>query len=262
MREFWSTYVNVLPLLLGLLTLLWAMSALIRNSSIIDIFWGPGFVIAAASYYNHTFDGYIIRKMLVLGLVAVWGLRLGLYLLWRNAGKGEDFRYRKMRQANPDNWWWQSYFKVFLLQGLILWLVSAPLLGAQYRSNANTLNWLDGLGILVWTIGFTFETIGDWQLARFKRDPNNKGKLLTEGVWRYTRHPNYFGDACVWWGFGLFSLAAGSVVPVLGSFLMTYVIVRISGVAMLERTLSQTKPEYRAYMARTSAFIPRPPKKL
>lgn len=261
MLEFWLIYGQALLVIIGLMTVLWFISLLWLDSSIVDIFWGPGFLAAAAVYFQLTEDGYLIRKILVLSLVAIWSLRLGGYLLWRNWGQGEDFRYQKMRQTARGDWWWQSYLKVFLLQGFIMWLVSAPLLGAQYRTVSNSLNLLDLLGVLVWATGFAFEAIGDWQLARFKRNPQNKGKLLTTGVWYYTRHPNYFGDACVWWGFGLFSLAAGSILPVFGSLLMTYVIVRISGVTMLERSLRKTKPGYEDYIARTSAFLPRPPKK-
>lgn len=261
MAEFALVSGQTLLIILALMTVLWLVSLALRNSSIVDIFWGPGFLAAAAAYFYLTDDGYIIRKIIVLALVIAWSLRLGGYLLWRNAGQGEDFRYQKMRQANRRDWWWQSYFKVFLLQGVIMWLVSLPLLGAQIRTNSNQLNLLDALGILVWAIGFAFETIGDWQLARFKHDPQNKGKLLTTGLWYYSRHPNYFGDACAWWGFGLLSLAAGSVLPALGSLLMTYVIVRISGVAFLERSLRKTKPGYEEYIARTSPFLPLPPKK-
>jgi steroid 5-alpha reductase family enzyme len=261
MAEFARVYGLVLLVILGLMTVLWLASLALRNTSIVDIFWGPGFLVAAALYFDLTDDGYIIRKIIVLSLVIAWSLRLGGYLLWRNAGQGEDFRYQKMRQSARRDWWWQSYLKVFLLQGVVMWLVSLPLLGAQIRTTSNQLNWLDALGIIVWAIGFAFESIGDWQLARFKRDLKNKGQLLTTGLWYYTRHPNYFGDACVWWGFGLLSLAAGSVLPILGSLLMTYVIVRVSGVAFLERSLRKNKTGYEGYMARTSSFLPLPPKK-
>lgn len=261
MAEFARVYGLALLAILGLMTILWLVSLALRNSSIVDIFWGPGFLLAAAIYFQLTPHGYLSRKIIVLSLVIAWSLRLGGYLLWRNAGQGEDFRYQKMRQANHREWWWRSYINVFVLQGLIMWLVSLPLLGAQIHTTNNQLNGLDVLGMIVWVIGFAFESVGDWQLARFKRNPQNKNHLLTTGLWYYTRHPNYFGDACVWWGFGLFSLAAGSVWPVLGSLLMTYVIVRVSGVAFLERSLRKTKPGYESYIARTSPFLPLPPKK-
>lgn len=158
-------------------------------------------------------------------------------------------------------YWWFSFFQVFLLQGILAWLISAPLLGAQYINRLSSgLNVLDGLGLLLWLLGFTFEAGGDWQLARFKANPANKGKLLTTGFWRYTRHPNYFGDACAWWGLALFSLAAGSVIPIYGAVLMTFLLLRVSGVALLERTLSQTKPGYERYIATTNAFFPWWPK--
>jgi steroid 5-alpha reductase family enzyme len=194
-------------------------------------------------------------------LVAVWGLRLSIYLAWRNHGSGEDFRYQKFRkQYGEHRYWWVSFFQVFLLQGILMWLVSAPLLGAQFFSTANGLGIWDLLGVLAWSIGFVFETVGDMQLATFKADPANTGRVLATGFWRYTRHPNYFGDAAVWCGYGLFCLASGSYVPVLGSILMTALIIKVSGVAMLEKTLTVTKPEYKEYVEKTSSFIPWFPK--
>jgi steroid 5-alpha reductase family enzyme len=189
--------------------------------------------------------------------VAVWGLRLSIYLAWRNLGKGEDFRYRQFRQQyGPHRYWWISYFQTFLLQGILMWLISAPLLGAQYQGSELKLGWLDMAGVLLWITGFVFEAGGDFQLARFKKDPGNRGRVLSSGFWRYTRHPNYFGDTAVWWGYGLICLAAGSYIPVMGSLLMTALIIKVSGVALLEKSLKEAKPEYREYIEKTSAFFP------
>jgi steroid 5-alpha reductase family enzyme len=195
-------------------------------------------------------------------MVTLWGLRLSVYLAWRNIGKGEDFRYREFRRHyGEERYWWISYFQTFLLQGILMWLISAPLLGAQYGPAEQSLTILDYAGIVIWIIGIIFEAGGDWQLARFKSNPSNKGKVLNTGLWHYTRHPNYFGDAAVWWGFALFSVSAGSYLPVLGSLLMTALIIKVSGVALLEKTLKSDKPGYDSYIRRTSAFIPWFPKK-
>ncbi|RME97198.1 MAG: DUF1295 domain-containing protein, partial [Chloroflexi bacterium] len=182
----------------GLVTLLWLASLILRDASIVDPFWGTGFVITAWVYFSQAADLTSFRPWLVTMLVTVWGLRLSLHLLARNWGKGEDYRYQEFRRNGGPAWWWQSYFKVFILQGVIMWIVSAPLLVAQSGGPAG-LTPLDYLGVAVWAIGFYFEAAGDFQLARFKANPANKGKLLTSGVWRYTRHPNYFGDAAQWW---------------------------------------------------------------
>lgn len=244
-----------------MMTTLWVISVLIKNVSIIDLFWGFGFVVSAIFFYLKT-DGYETRKIVLLVLVAIWGLRLSIYLAWRNIGKGEDFRYVQFRkQYGEHRYWWISFFQTFLLQGVLMWLISAPLLGAMYYSGNNSLGFLDFVAIAFWVIGLSFEAGGDFQLARFKSNPDNKGKVLNTGFWRYTRHPNYFGDSSVWWGYGLFCVAAGSYIPVLGSILMTALIIKVSGVALLEKSLKDTKPQYKEYIEKTSSFIPWFPKK-
>jgi steroid 5-alpha reductase family enzyme len=235
---------------------LWIVSLLLKNSSIVDIFWGPGFVLTNWIYFALVEDGFSGQKALISSLVTLWGLRLGLYILYRNWGKAEDFRYQEWRDEAGVAWWWRSLFKVFLLQGLLMWIISVPLLAAQVRGTPATLTLLDGVGIVVWTIGFFFEAVGDFQMARFKADPSNKGKVLDRGVWRYTRHPNYFGDAAQWWGFYLIAAAAGGFWTIYSPILMTLLLLRVSGVALLEKTLKETKPQYAAYVASTSAFVP------
>lgn len=258
---FLETYLWAFPIIMILMTLVWIASVILKNASIVDPFWGLGFVLAAVYYFLET-DGFETRRIIVLVLVVLWGLRLSIYLFWRNAGKGEDYRYQNFRQNfGPKRYWWFSFFQVFLLQGFLMWLVSAPLLGAMYYPETDSLGVLDFLAIFVWLVGFMFEAGGDFQLARFKSNPKNKGKLLDKGFWRFTRHPNYFGDSAVWWGFALFSVAAGSYLPVLGSLLMTLLIIKISGVALLEKSLNDKKPEYREYVRKTSSFFPWFPKK-
>jgi len=244
-----------------LVTLLWIISVIIKNVSIIDLFWGLGFVTVNLIYFLETGD-ISVRKILLLVLVSIWGLRLSIYLAWRNIGKGEDFRYRQFRQKyGPQRYWWFSYFQVFLLQGILIMIVSLPLLGANTGTQHENLTWIDYLGIAVWLIGFIFEAGGDYQLARFKSNPQNKGKVLSTGFWKYTRHPNYFGDSAVWWSFAIFSIASGNYWQIVGSVLMTFLIIKVSGVLLLEKSLDDKKPQYREYIQKTSPFLPWFPKK-
>jgi steroid 5-alpha reductase family enzyme len=237
------------------MTLLWLMSLALRNASIIDTFWGIGFAIIAWIAFTLTPQGYLLRKQLVVGLVTIWGLRLALHIGTRNRGKPEDFRYAKWREGNGPRWWWLSFFQVFLLQGFLMWLISTSIVAAQTSGFPAILTPLDMIGASLWTVGLLIESIGDFQLRRFRADPSNRGKLLTTGLWRFTRHPNYFGEAVVWWGLYVIALAAGFWWTVFSPILMTFLLTQVSGVAMLERTM-RTKPGYDEYARRTSAFVP------
>lgn len=261
LSDFMPLYLTIGLVTLGLMTLLWLVSLAIKNSSIVDIFWGAGFVIVAWAAFFLTPGGYEPRKWLLCILVTIWGMRLTLYILSRNKGKPEDFRYQAWRKENGAAWWWRSFFKVFLLQGIIMWIVSTPLQAAQLSPQPDHLTWLDYLAIPVWLIGFYFEAAGDWQLSRFKANPANKGKVLDRGVWRYTRHPNYFGDSAQWWGFYLIALAAGAWWTIFSPILMTTLLMRVSGVTLLEKTLKEEKPGYKEYIEKTSEFIPWFPRK-
>jgi steroid 5-alpha reductase family enzyme len=239
---------------------IWLLSLPLRNASIVDIFWGLGFVIVAFLSLVLA-DGFAGRRILVTALVTIWGLRLSLHILLRNFGKGEDYRYRAWREAAGPAFWWTSFYRVFLVQGVILWIVSMPILAAGYYHSPGHFTPIDVAGVLVWCVGFTFEAVGDIQLARFKASPGNKGKVMRTGLWRFTRHPNYFGDAAVWWG--LFLVAAATISGLWTIFspaLMTFLLVRVSGVALLEKKQVETRPEYRDYIESTSAFIPWLPK--
>lgn len=257
--EFWNILLNGSILVLILMTVLWLVSIFIKNVSIVDVFWGLGFVMLTWFYYFQT-GGFITRKIILLILVTIWGLRLSIYIGWRNWGEGEDYRYQNFRKKHGKKYWWFSFFQTFLLQGFLMVLISSPLLGAQLSMRKGSLNALDYLAIGVWLVGFIFEAGGDLQMAKFKSDPANQGQVLSSGFWRYTRHPNYFGDAAQWWAYGLFSLAAGSYWPVLGSFLMTFLLIKVSGVAMLEKSLKDKKPRYQDYIKKTNAFLPWFPK--
>ena len=244
--------------ILAMMVLLWLLSLALKNASIVDIFWGIGFVIVTWLAFSLG-GGYIPRKQLVAVLVTIWGLRLALHIGVRNWGKPEDFRYAKWRQENGPRWWWFSFFQVFLLQGVLMWIISAPLIAAQTSGYPVIITPLDVIGVVLWLIGMFFEALGDLQLMLFKANPANKGKLLTTGVWRFTRHPNYFGESALWWGYYIIALVSGSWWTVFSPIIMTWLLLRVSGVAMLERTM-KLKPGYEEYMKNTSAFFPWFPK--
>jgi steroid 5-alpha reductase family enzyme len=244
---------------LVLMILAWLLSLLVKDASIVDMIWGLGFVIVAwATYLQAAERGG--RGLLLTVLVTVWGLRLSGYLIWRNLGKPEDFRYREMRARAPRWFWLVSLFQVFLLQGALMWVISAPVVVTQL--GGGDLYWLDYLGIALWAVGLFFESIGDIQLARFKSQPGSTGKVMDRGLWRYTRHPNYFGDFAVWWGHFLIAAAGGAWWTVFSPVVMSVLLLRVSGVAMLERTISKRRPEYEEYARRTNAFFPGPPKRV
>jgi len=254
MSPFLSTWLIGLGTAVILMLAAWTMSLWRRDASIIDGFWGSGFAVLTWIYWALT-DGNGTRPLLVAILVTLWGLRLSAHIIWRNWGEAEDYRYREMRAKHGESFPLVSLFTVFLLQGGLLWLISAPLLQAQ--SARAELGALDVAGLAVFVIGFIFESVGDLQLARFRADPGNRGKVLRTGLWRYTRHPNYFGDAAVWWGFFLIALATpGSAWTVFSPILMTFFLLKVSGVVMLEKKLVETRPEYADYVTQTSAFFP------
>lgn len=254
-----QTLLTTLLLTMGVMFVLWRVGTARRDASIVDPFWGTGFVIVAwtACWLNGPAH---VRGLLLAGLTTIWGLRLSLFLLWRNRGHGEDRRYTAMRQQHGNRFWWMSLFTVFLLQGGILWFVSFPLQVAATDDFPNPLGWLDATGVIVWSIGLFFEALGDWQLARFKADPINAGRVMDRGLWRLTRHPNYFGDFCVWWGLYLIAAAGGGWWTAGSPLLMSFLLMKVSGVALLESTISDRRPDYAAYKARTNAFFPGPPK--
>jgi steroid 5-alpha reductase family enzyme len=244
-----------------IITLLWVWSVRITNASIVDIFWGLGFVVVNTFYVFHL-DKIEPRNLVLLILVAIWGLRLTMYLAFRNIGKGEDYRYQEFRKNYGEKrYWWFSYFQVFLLQGVLILIVSLPLFGVHNSDSSGQLFWLDYMAILTWVIGFIFEAGGDYQLYQFKKSQKNKEEVLTKGFWKYTRHPNYFGDAFVWWSYAMFSMAAGGYWQIIGAIVMTLLIIKVSGVALLEKTLKNTKPKYKEYVEKTNSFFPWFPKK-
>lgn len=238
----------------GCMALLWVLSLALKDSSIVDLFWGAGFVVIAWVTVFST--GATERALFVAGLVTLWGLRLAVYLTWRNHGRGEDPRYVAMRARHGPAWWWRSFVIVFVLQGTLMWIISLPVQLAI--ASTTPFGWLDVPAAVLVLTGVAFESIGDLQLARFKANPANKGTIMNRGLWRYTRHPNYFGDAVVWWGLGLFGLGSGAWWTLVGPALMTFLLVRVSGVSMLEGMMKD-RPGYADYVRSTSSFFPRPP---
>jgi steroid 5-alpha reductase family enzyme len=238
----------------------WLVSVWLRNASIVDVVWGKGFAaIGLAS--GLLAAGAPARRALVACLALVWGLRLATHLFLRNRGQPEDFRYQAMRRHWGARFWWLSLFTVFALQGTLMFVVSLPLQRACAAPEPASLGAWDALGSAFWLVGMTFESVGDWQLRRFRADPRNAGRVLDSGLWRYTRHPNYFGDCLVWWGFFALALGVpGGLLTLVSPVVMTILLRRVSGVTLLERSLQRRKPAYAAYMARTNAFVPGPPR--
>jgi steroid 5-alpha reductase family enzyme len=253
----YKLWLDGLAVLAGFAAAGWLLSLPLRNVSIVDIMWSLMFLLAALTYAA----GQVAigpRAWLVITLVGLWSIRLAGYICWRNFGEGEDFRYRQIRANNEPGFAFKSLYLVFGLQAGLAWVISLPLLAAV--GSTTPLGWLDIAGVALWLTGMVFEAGGDWQLTRFKRNPENRGKVLDTGLWRYTRHPNYFGDFCVWWGLFLISLSAGGWWSVAGPLVMSFLLLRVSGVALLEKDIGQRRPDYQAYIRRTNAFFPGPPR--
>ncbi len=241
------------------MVILWAVSVRLRDVSIVDVFWGPGF--AAVAWTALAVAGASPRGLLAAGLTTLWGLRLGVHLGLRKRGHGEDRRYAALRAARGPRFVAESLASVFLLQAALLWIVSLPLQAAAAHGAGAPLGGLDAAGALLALAGVAVEAIADAQLARFLARPGSRGQVMQEGLWRWSRHPNYFGDFVVWWGLGLLGLAAGAPWTLAGPVVMTVLLLRVSGVTLLERTIGERRPGYAEYAARTSAFFPRPPRR-
>ncbi len=247
------------PLLIMVLifaVLLWLVSLALKDASIVDIFWAPGFALVAWTAALSV-PMLSVRAGIVLALTTLWALRLCLHILFRHAG--EDRRYAAMRTQHGRRWWWWSLFQVFALQAVLIWLISAPLQAAVAADTP--LGVLDGIGVAVAVAGLLTEAVADWQLTRFRENPSNRGKVMDRGLWSWSRHPNYFGDALMWWGLGLIGVAAAPLWWLLLSpAAMTILLLRVSGVALLEETIAERRPAYADYIRRTSPFVPWPPK--
>jgi steroid 5-alpha reductase family enzyme len=245
----------------GLMSIGWVFSLIKKDVTIADSLWGLGFVLIAWLTFFRT-DGFLLRKILITGLVTVWGLRLFIHLSTRHRGKGEDPRYGQWRKKHGQAFWIVSLFKVFLVQALFQWLIA---MGVQYGQISDTpayLTLLDVLGFLIGTIGIIIESFADLQLKQFLSDPANKGKIMNQKLWKYSRHPNYFGETMIWWGIFVIVLATPwGFWTIVSPLLITYTLLKLTGVTLMEETQFGDNPAYRQYIRETSAFIPWFPKK-
>lgn len=247
-------------LLFCFMTAMFLLAMKLKDNSIVDIAYGLGFVLIGWSGYL-VYGSAQPRQLLLLGLVSVWGLRLATHIGSRKrTEKGEDSRYRQWRESWGENFVWRSFLQIFMLQGAVIYLVALPLLLVIARPGG-ALGWLDLLGVSIWLLGFLFEAVGDWQLLQFKKNPGNRGKIIQQGLWRLTRHPNYFGEATLWWG--IFLIALGSPLgwlAIISPLLINFLLLKVSGIPMLEAKY-EGNPEFAAYKQRTNAFFPWLPKR-
>lgn len=253
----WLIYVDGLLVICILAFLTWLLSIYLKDVSIVDSAWSLMFLAAAAVYLVQSGD-YSLKNILVICLVAIWAIRLSAHLTWRNWGEPEDRRYQIIREKYNPNFNLKSLYIIFLFQAILAWLVTLPLLGVLTIGTDQSLNVL-GLfiaGIVLWSVGLFYETVADWQLAKFKNTPSNHGKVMNQGLWKYSRHPNYFGEFLVWWGFYLMALSAGAWWSIISPLIMTWLLLKFSGVVMLEETITERRPDYREYAKKTNAFFP------
>jgi steroid 5-alpha reductase family enzyme len=238
----------------------WLLSLVLKNVTVVDSLWGLGFVMIAWTTFFLT-DGFLTRKLLIAFLVTLWGIRLSIYLTLRNWGKGEDPRYGLWREKSGKHFWIASLFKVFLLQALFLWAISISVQYGVASKTPEMIILLDLFGLILWGVGFIFEAVGDWQLAAFKSNPANKGKVMVQGLWAYTRHPNYFGECFMWWGIFLIVFSTpNSWWTILSPLTITAVLLKMTGIPLTEKTIVTHRPGYKEYIQRTNAFFPWFPK--
>lgn len=253
----WNAYLLALGFNAIVALIAWLYSIARKNVAIVDSLWSL-MILATPAVYLLVTGGNGMRGAVVLALVAIWALRLSLHITVRNHGQPEDHRYQAIRRNNEPYFWFKSLYIVFGLQAVLAWFIAMPAVAVAATSAAP--GWLDLAALLVWSVGLFFEVVGDWQLLRFQRKPKTGDAVLDSGLWRYSRHPNYFGEALLWWGVYLAALAAGAWWTVASPLLMTFLLLRVSGVAMLERDIAERRPAYAAYIRRTNAFIPAPPR--
>lgn len=252
-----SVYLQGLGVILTAAFCTWLASLRRRNVAIVDSLWSLMFMLLAYTYAAGA-GHWRGRALLILSLVSVWALRLSIYITWRNWGQGEDRRYRAIRARNQPHFEFKSLYLVFALQAVLAWVISLPLLGAILNDSA--VGPFDAVGGALWLVGMCFEAGGDWQLARFKAAPGTGDQVMDRGFWRYTRHPNYFGDFCIWWGFYVIAAGAGAWWSILGPLLMSVLLLRVSGVTLLEKDIGERRAGYAEYVRRTNAFFPGKPR--
>ena len=246
-------------ILLCFMTLVFFLALKLQDNSIVDVAYGLGFVLIGWSGWT-AYGSFESRQLLLLAMISLWGLRLAGHIVMRKQNEdGEDPRYRQWRESWGKTFVWRSYLQIYLLQGTVIYLVALPLLLA-INNAGGPLGWIDMLGVLVWLVGFAFEAIGDWQLLQFKRDPGNRGRIMQSGLWQFTRHPNYFGEATLWWGVFLVALGAPlGWLAIISPLLINFLLLKVSGIPMLEERYAGNR-EFEIYKQRTNAFFPWFPK--
>jgi len=252
-----ASFVLAALVLAAVAAVLWMISLATEDVSTVDVFWGAAFAIVAWIHWSGAADP-TPRATLLFAMTAVWGLRLAVYLFRRNRGKGEDRRYAAIRRRSGQNFRRLSLYTVFLGQAALIYFISFPVqfgMGAEPPLGGWAL-----LGAILWGVGFCFEAIGDLQLSRFQADPANAGRVMDQGLWAWTRHPNYFGDFCVWWGIWLVAFDGGQAWTVISPIVMSVFLLKISGKDLLERDIGDRRPGYDEYKRKTSGFLPLPPK--
>ena len=249
----WSTFIWSGASLLLVAAVFWLISLIRNDVSIVDSLWSLMFLLVTLVYVSLVDDGGP-RANLIVALVALWAIRLSVYITWRNHGQPEDYRYQEIRANNEPFFRYKSLYIVFVLQAVLAWVISMPLAAAI--SGQSAIGFLDYAGVALFAVGLTFEALGDFQLSRFRRDPANAGKVLDTGLWRFSRHPNYFGNFTLWWGFYLVALSAGGWWTVISPLLMSILLLKVSGVALLEKDISVRRPQYENYILHTNAFFP------
>lgn len=253
-----SYYVSLALVLFVYMSLWFMVSLLKKRNDVADVAWGLGFVLMAWTSFLLA-ENFDWRILLVCSLVSIWGLRLAWHIHKRNKHKTEDYRYLAWRKEWGKYFYLRSYLQVYLLQGFLLFLIVLPVLIINKNSSAN-LGWLDLVGLAIWLLGFYFEAVGDAQLAKFIQNPANKGKLMQNGLWAYTRHPNYFGEVTQWWGIWLIALSVhDALFTIIGPVTITFLILKVSGIPLLEKKMAEN-PEFAEYKKRVSMFLPLPPR--
>ena len=245
-------FLITLPLMIIAGFLFWLLSLYRKDVSVVDTLWSLFFLIAVL-YYAHQSSELHQRASIMLWLVAIWSLRLAIYITLRHWGKPEDSRYASIRDRHSPGFEFKSLYMIFLFQALVAWIVSLPVYGAF--SDDSPIGHMDYLGISFWLVGMFFESVSDYQLWKFKRKNENRGKLFTGGLWKYSRHPNYFGECLIWWGFFMLSISGENWWSIISPLLMTFLLLRFSGVILLESAMG-SRDGFRDYQSTTSAFIP------
>ncbi len=241
------------------MTAVWLLSIYKNDMSIVDGFWGLGFIVITHFWFFRLEEIYP-KQFIVTYLITLWGLRLATHIFFRNWNKPEDPRYVAFRTNWKEKTWWISFYKVFILQGGLMLVISLSIISIMFDSGGY-LSLLNKIGIAIWLFGYIFETVADYQLLTWKKKPANKGKVMDVGLWRFSRHPNYFGETCVWWGVFILSLGSGYwFVSILSPILITFLLLKVSGVTLLEKRY-EGNDKYAEYKRKTSPFFPLPPKK-